>query len=581
MNLASSMRLRHLFPLLLLPGALALAQQAAPQSQPASEMETKEAPAKFTARVNLVPVTVVVRDREGHAVGHLTKDDFRLLDNGKPQVISKFTIEKPNTPAVIEKDAGNLEQQAESKPKEAGAATPRVLADHFVAYLFDDVHASFEDLQRSRDAAGRVIAASMQPGDRGAIYTTSGQVVEEFTGDKDVLRQTLARLRPAPVTGGIGHGLECPDISYYMADRIVNLNDTQALQVALINYQACSSNPYATANEVTMFAERALHDGEHETHLAATVLVQVVRRMAAMPGQRNLVLASPGFLVPLEQEQEITDIINRAIRANVIISTLDVRGLWTPPLFDASRPAPAGGGQVIAMFNEYLQNEAQSSGLVLEDLAHATGGDWFHDNNDLGDGFRRLAAAPEFIYVLAFTPEKLKSDGKYHKLQVTLREPKGLTVQARKGYYAPRRETEAADQAKQDIEDAVFSREVVKDIPLGINTQFFRSGDVDANLSVVAHLDIRGLPYKKEEGRNRDVLTVVAALFDLNGNYIAGEQRVLTLRLKDETLEKRLDSGIRVKSSFNVKLGSYVVRVVARDGEGQMMASDNTLVDIQ
>jgi hypothetical protein len=62
---------------------------------------------------------------------------------------------------------------------------------------------------------------------------------------------------------------------------------------------------------------------------------------------------------------------------------------------------------------------------------------------------------------------------------------------------------------------------------------------------------------------------------------VAGEQRDLTLRLKDETLEKRLDSGIKVKTSFNVKVGSYVVRVVVRDSEGEMMASDNTAVEIQ
>src|ERR1035441_6845355 len=90
--------------LLLLPGSLAMAQQAAPQNQPTSEMETKEAPAKFTSRVNLVPVTVVVRDRNGHAVGNLTKEDFRLLDNGKTQVISRFSIEKPGAPVVLEKD---------------------------------------------------------------------------------------------------------------------------------------------------------------------------------------------------------------------------------------------------------------------------------------------------------------------------------------------------------------------------------------------------------------------------------------------------------------------------------------------
>jgi hypothetical protein len=219
--------------------------------------------------------------------------------------------------------------------------------------------------------------------------------------------------------------------------------------------------------------------------------------------------------------------------------------------------------------------------LVMEDLAHATGGDWFHANNDLGEGFRRLAAAPEFIYVLAFTPENLKSDGKYHKLQVTLRDPKGVALQVRKGYYAPRRETDATDQAKQEIEDAVFSREVIKDIPLAVHTQFFRSGDVDASLSVVAQMDIKSLHYRKADGRNHDDLTIVSALFDLNGNYITGQQKMLTLRLKDDTLEKKLDSGIRIKTSFNVKTGSYVVRVVVRDSEGQMMASENTAVDIQ
>jgi hypothetical protein len=51
--------------------------------------------------------------------------------------------------------------------------------------------------------------------------------------------------------------------------------------------------------------------------------------------------------------------------------------------------------------------------------------------------------------------------------------------------------------------------------------------------------------------------------------------------LKSETLERKLDSGIRVKSSFDVKVGSYVVRVVVRDSEGQMMAADNTAVEIQ
>ena len=245
---------------LLLPGVLAIAQQPTPPSRPNSEKETKEAPAKFTSRVNLVPVPVVVRDRDGHAVGNLTREDFCLLDNGKTQVISIFSIEKPCAPVALEKEAGDPQPPPEIKPPEAGdpAAAPASLADHFVAYLFDDVHAKFEDLARARNAAARAIAESMQPADRAAIYTTSGQVVQEFTHDQaNKLQDTMARLRPAPVTGGLGHGLDCPYISYFLADRIVNINDPQATQVALINYQACSGNQYATANEIMMYAERA------------------------------------------------------------------------------------------------------------------------------------------------------------------------------------------------------------------------------------------------------------------------------------------------------------------------------------
>ena len=555
----------------LLLSVCALAQS--PQNP--SELETKDAPVQFTSHVNLVPVTVVVRDSGGHAVGNLTKEDFRILDSGKPQVITRFSIEKPGTPVILEKESSELETPP--KPSDPSAAPPTVIADHFVAYLFDDLHVRFEDLARARDAAGRLLATSMQPAERAAIYTTSGQVVLEFTEDQAKLQQTLLRLRPVSTFGA---ATSCPDISYYTANQIVNLNDQQATQVILAEYRACSGNQNASANEVTAMAQQSLQTGEQGTRLAIGVLDRVVRRLAAMPGQRSIVLASPGFLVTAYDQPEVTDVINHAIRANVLINSLDARGLWTNPAFDASRPTPMGGGQVINTMSTYLQAEASAQEDVLSELADGTGGTWFHNNNDLNEGFRRLAAAPEFIYVLGFTPENLKSNGKFHSLKVTLKDPKGLTLQARKGYYAPKHETDLAEQAKQDIQDAVFSREVMKDIPVALHTQFFKSGDFDAKLSVMAHVDIKSLHYRKEDGRNRNDLTVVSVLFDPNGNYVAGMDKRIELRLKDDTLEKKLGSGITVKSTFDVKRGSYVVRLVVRDSEGQMMAAENGAVEI-
>ena len=544
------------------------------------EVSTKDAQATFVSKVNLVPVTVVVRDDKGRAIGNLTKEDFRLLDNGKPQFISKFSVENPSKPIALEKEIVDPDA-----PKAEGAAPTVAIATRFVAYLFDDVHAKWEDLARTRDAAARQIATSLLATDRAAIYTTSGRTMLEFTGDQAELQDTLLRLQPHPLTGGTASSLDCPVVSYYMADLLVNKEDAEAWQTTIAETYACGNMdpstipPSVVRSMAQAAAMKALSAGNQETRVSLDVLGKVIRRISAMPGQRSVILASPGFLT-LDNHQDLSDVISRALRANVIIGSLDARGLWTDPGFSAADATPAGGPNVLIVKGRYAHFEAQAQEDVLAEVAAATGGTFVHDTNDLAGGFKRLAAAPEFIYVLGFTPATLKSDGKYHSIKVTLKEPKGLTLQARRGYYAPKREAGAAEQARQDIEDALFSREVMKDFPVELHTQFFKPTETDAKLSVLAHVDVRRLKFKLEEGRYKDSLKLVTALFDPNGNYISATEKIVDFRLLEATLEKRLDHGITIKTSFDVKAGSYVIRLVARDSEGQMMASENSAVEI-
>jgi hypothetical protein len=93
-------------------------------------------------------------------------------------------------------------------------------------------------------------------------------------------------------------------------------------------------------------------------------------------------------------------------------------------------------------------------------------------------------------------------------------------------------------------------------------------------------VDVRHLRFRKEDGRNRDDLTVVSGLFDRNGNYVIGNQKRIEMRLRDETLDHRLGSGIALRTSFDVKPGSYMIRLVVRDDEGQLMAAENGAVEI-
>jgi hypothetical protein len=87
------------------------------------------------------------------------------------------------------------------------------------------------------------------------------------------------------------------------------------------------------------------------------------------------------------------------------------------------------------------------------------------------------------------------------------------------------------------------------------------------------------LRFHKENDRNRNDLTVVAGLFDRNGNYQGGVTKQIEMRLKDETLGK-LAGGLTIRTTLDAKPGRYAIRVVVRDSEGQMMAAQNGAVEI-
>jgi VWFA-related protein len=544
-------------------------------------MTTRDTPATFRTKVNLVLVPVVVRDRQGRAVGDLHKEDFQLFDKGKPQTIASFSVETL---------AGQTEPvKTETAPQVSGEESPATvnLADvpkRFVIYLFDDVHISQTDLMQVRAAAERHIDEALVPTDRAAIYTTSGRTTLDFTDDRAKLHATLLRITPQPVART---SQLCPDVSYYQADLIVNQNDPMALQAAVQAAIACMTldptDPASVQTAQSMSratASQVFNAGEEESRVALRSLRDAVRRIAATPGQRSIILVSPGFLTLADLHQDKTEIMDHAIRANVIISTLNARGLYTiVPGGDASQPGfqSATAARVGA---QYQLASSQAEEDVLAEMAYGTGGVFFHNNNDLVEGFKRVAARPEFVYVLGFSPQNLKLNGQLHTLKITVKSPSKLDVQARKGYYAPQHLADPQETAKQEIQDALFSREELRDIPLVMHTQFFKSSAESAKLAVLARVDVKHLHFRKENGRNQDDLTVVSGLFDRNGKLVTGNSKTVEMRLKDQTLESRLNSGITVKSSFDVTPGSYMIRLVVRDSEGQLMAAANGTVDI-
>src|SRR3984957_12041816 len=556
----------------------------AQSSEPASEVDT-HASVPFQSHVNLVPVRVVVHDSNGKVVTGLTKEDFRLFQDRRPQAISHFSVETPASDAqqVVRGEA------RDASPDQPVASTSGNLAlpSRFVALLFDDVHLNLQDLMQARLAALRFLDTSVEPTERVALFTTSGQNQVDFTDDRARIREMVKQMTPHFIGGYDPSGTsQCLPMNYYEADLIQNKNDQQAQAVAVADAIACSgfSGPSAATQALSLVISTAMQlvsAGEINTEYAVRRLVEVVRRISALPGQRTIVLVSPGFLTP-NHEYDVSEIIDRATRANIFINTLDARGLYTvDPIGDITRPAPVpSNSAALALDVGYRVQSEERQSDVLMDLSNGTGGFYFHNSNDLDKGFRTTATVPEVSYLLAFSPEAMKFNGQFHSIKVTLTRKGNYTIQARRGFFAPKHGQTPEELAKQDIEEAVFSQEEQQGVPVELQLQYYKSDAMNAKLSVLTHVNVSQLRFEKAGGRNLDQIAVVAALFDRNGNFIAGNQKNVDLRLKDATLERLTQTGMTVKIGFDVKPGGYIVRLVVRDSKAANLAAKNGVIEI-
>jgi len=546
-----------------------------------AEVETRDAPATFKVRVNLVLVRVVVRDQQGKVVENLHREDFVLADNRKPQVISSFNVETPASRAMPVTTAAesNATQAVAGAPANAAPAIPQ----RFVSILYDDIHLSIEDAVTVRSATAKILG-SIAPTDRVGVFTTSGQLTQEFTSDRNLLLQAMNGIIPRSMTGNIGSPAPCPDISYYQADLVENKQDQQALAIAVAETVDCmfggDQSKTSLARPIAQSAViAALSKGDAESSYAYRHVEDAMRRLAGMPGQRVLVFVSPGFIL----STLFTDafgIIDRATRSNIVIDTIDARGLYTPDVMGDIASPPGGSYRVIGPKTLYRTVAQSAQSEILEEFANGTGGTYFHNRNDLDEGLKQAVAAPPVAYVLGFSPQNLKLNGSFHTLKVTMAAKQKYNIQARKGYFAPRKAEDPTEAAKQEIQEAIFSQDEIRDLPVDLQTQFFKSDPTQAKLSVIAHLDLKSVRFRKADGRNRNDVTLATAIFDENGNFVTGGEKIVEMRLLDGTLERIGQRGINVKSSFDVKPGSYLVRLVVRDAEGEQMAARNGAVVI-
>ena len=280
---------------------------------------------------------------------------------------------------------------------------------------------------------------TLADGDRAVVLSFTG-VNSGVTHDRAVLQAAILKIKSQELNKR--DPSQCPSIDYYEADQLINRNSKPDWDIAIERAANCSHKGSKTdigyvEQLVRMAANQALIAGDMDVRATLGYLRDVVHSLSKMPGQRTLILVSPGFLSSSNEALALkSQILDLAASSNVTISALNASGLSGGGI--GASDSTSGSvynnitGQDVGNHLESIRTNED----VMAELANGTGGTFFNNNNDLEAGLKTLAAGPDYRYLLQFSLDGVKQNGTYHSLKVEV-DRSGVKVQARQAYFAP------------------------------------------------------------------------------------------------------------------------------------------------
>jgi len=541
-----------------------MAQSIAPDEMHARTVPyVPPSPVRLRTEVDVVEVPVVVRDGQRRAVAGLTKNDFEIYDTGVRQTITAFSEQR----FTSQVDAGRSTKPAAA----ADVAGPKNESrSRFVALCFDDLNMDALALKPVKEAAERFVKTGLAPGDRVAVVTTAQSQDSQFTGDVPKLVEQIARVTSHQRSTD-DSVQQCLRIRPYEAYLIANNLDNELLKAKLGECSTCYHAP-CPPNQVTSMSEAIWEHSLSNSKNTLRVLGGLVDGMAKLPGERMILLTSAGFLTGnLEVDQDL--LMAKALHAAVVINTLDAKGLYAVnPTGDASTPKafwPSPRERIVEAKNAERVADAPNDAMAV--LASGTGGAFYHNNNDLALGFRRLGMVPEIMYVLSFSPSGVAADGRFHSLKVRLAAGQRYSLQARLGYAASSANAAVPSSPLSKLDSEAMASDTISDLPVRFTWEQWAG---PPGITMVAHLDLDHLHFETRQGRRGQKLTLVGVLLDARGGFVTGKRSELDLNLTDATFAQLARAGLTVSMTLPVPPGSYSARGVVEDAlDGKLTAA--------
>ena len=426
----------------------------------------------YKVEVRLVEVEVRVTDRQGRAIPDLARADFALTEDGIPHDVATVQFVPPAEPMTLRWE------RTDGKPGEdAETITPLPSP----TWIYIATEAAPTEARRVEEAVRAFLLAGLRPGFKVSL---GGR---PFTDDRTKLLTTLSHLSRNPMGSNGQPGLV--DLARPLAD---DAAEERALAASFRRQEEGTSTLAGFTSRPERveiggsFAQPMITVGRAERSLpvygdvALNQYLDLVERMAKLPGKKSIVLMRPGLRLEPDNVGLLLDLSSFAVRKRVSFYTVDSRGLesqlpadekFVPFMIDRrtrrTEPDLIGQLEVAALARDGLQS-----------LARETGGKALIGTNRLSDIFDRVAQDAFGYYVVSYYPVDLRSAGRFRSLKVSLNRRDARVQQLTKGYY----ETRSTSMFSKDdrglaLRQAMQRADVPVDLPVAASVGMFATDE--------------------------------------------------------------------------------------------------------
>jgi VWFA-related protein len=491
----------------------------------------------FLIRVGVeeVRLDAVVLNKKGLQITDLGAGDFEIIQDGSPQKITSSVYINQHDPQP--KNQPDISHPSKATLPISTPALTRNAVQRTFVFVADNLSMDQFKILDLKMALRKFVENQMQPGDLVAIVPTAfgNASFQVFTSDKKHLLSMIHNIK----------------------------------------WHVPPGTPQMPAFMAISFCIKALQD---------------------MPGRKFLILISKHVKGPVEMEEAFNPLADAALRAGVVVHTLDIAGLGGIDLFGnfgASvgmncTPADINSGACFAARNVSIAaRAAEKNSLIPIPLSKKTGGLFLENSNFFvtKNGIGRVSEEIKGYYLLTYIPPvqtfKQGLPRAYHKIQVKVKRP-GAEVHSRDGFFGISQTVDKTAENPGSLQEAISSPFRINNLNVNLYSGYTHDSQKGYLLQSWMHLDAKDVSIvETKEGMNTVSMEAACLTSDIENVIQNSSSQRYQYFIKKEDLPRIKKQGFEFSIVTPIKEpGSYYVRAAVKDQQSGKIGSAYQFIEI-